>query len=159
MTNYMTTVSTDHNHLMMEFWGIKQDCLVDHQIIPRSTCCSQSTGLSACVSYSIPPQPLSHTVTHTPEAFLLLLFQLAKLLPGIRPLQNKSFDLDWSLPIFTWLNAIGPSDQGFPLSFALLFRWESLFTFIAPMHFLICGILSFMFEFFTNICFTRAQYP
>ena len=32
-------------------------------------------------------------------------------------------------------------------------------AFIAPMHFLICGILSFMFEFFTNICFTRAQYP
>ena len=28
MTNYMTTVSTDHNHLMMEFWGIKQDVLL-----------------------------------------------------------------------------------------------------------------------------------
>ena len=134
-------------------------CLVDHHTISRSTCCSESTGLSAYAPYSIPPEPLSHTVTHTPEAFLLLLFQLAKLLPGIRPLQNKSLDLDWSLPISAWLNATDPLDQSFPLSSALLFRWESLFTFIAPMHFLICGILSFMFESFTNICFTRAQHP
>ena len=79
-------------------------------------------GLSAYAPYSIPPEPLSHTVTHTPEAFLLLLFQLAKLLPGIRPLQNKSLDLDWSLPISAWLNATDPLDQSFPLSSALLFR-------------------------------------
>lgn len=64
------------------------------------------------------PTPVPHVHTHehmhdtAPEAFSLLL-ELAKLLTGMRPLQNVPLDLDWSIPIFAWLNAIHALDQGF----------------------------------------------
>lgn len=63
---------------------------------------SVSVGLTLFLQSHFYSLTHSHTApTHkAPEAFLLLLFQLAELFPEIKPLQNKSLDLPWSIPIF-----------------------------------------------------------
>lgn len=150
MINYMVTLSPDHIHLMMKFWRTRPYVLLGGSLYNTHNYLLLRTELYRTqyrVPYCIPWESQSHTPTHThTEAFLLLLFQPAKLFPRMRTLQNVSLDLDWSIPLSACLNAIRPLDQGFPIHHVSFNLDENLlFTFTASMCFLNCIILPFIY--------------
>lgn len=154
----MTIVSSRHNHLMMEFSGNKARLLggsSDSHPGPLAALNLQTQ--CSCGLLSIPPQPLSATVTHWPleVLLLLLLFQLAKLLSWIRPLPTN-FNLDWSLQ-FLPLNAVILQIWVFPLSLPSGLDENFIPFYTLGMHLpWFVEFFSFMLNSFIYICFIRA---